>query len=73
MTDDVAKQLARARECRGQERPTKAQTSFWQKRFEYDIYVLKNLGVDHRVFDVSGGGWEAARQIMEKDTKKERR
>lgn len=47
-TEDIAKQLTTAHLNRGQQPPSETEISFWQKRFDYDMFMLKTI--PHRTF-----------------------
>ena len=54
-TGDIAKQLTTAHLNRGQQPPGKAEISFWENRFDYDMYMLRT--VPHRSFYIDNQ-WE---------------
>ena len=58
-TKDIAKQLTTAHLNRGQQPPYKTEISFWQKRFDYDLFMLKNI--EHRSF-VIDNQWESVKK-----------
>ena len=58
-TEDIAKQLTTAHLNRGQQPPSETEISFWQKRFDYDMFMLKTI--PHRTF-VIDNQWQAAEQ-----------
>ena len=58
-TKDIAKQLTTAHFNRGQQPPCKTEISFWQKRFDYDLFMLKNI--EHQSF-VIDNQWESVKK-----------
>lgn len=58
-TGDIAKQLTTAHLNRGQQPPDEAEISFWKKRFDYDMFMLKTIA--HRSFDIDNQ-WEFVEQ-----------
>ena len=49
-TEDIAKQLTTAHFNRGQQPPSETEISFWQRRFDYDMYILRTI--PHRSFNI---------------------
>lgn len=58
-TGDIAKQLTTAHLNRGQQPPGELEISFWKKRFEYDMFMLKTI--EHQSFDIDNQ-WESVEQ-----------
>ena len=58
-TGDIKKQLTTAHLNRGQQPPDETELSFWQKRFDYDLFMLKNI--EHRSF-VIDNQWESVKK-----------
>lgn len=58
-TEDIAKQLTTAHLNRGQQPPSEAEISFWEKRFDYDMFMLKTI--PHRLFTIDNQ-WEPVEQ-----------
>ncbi len=58
-TEDITKQLTTAHLNRGQQPPSETEISFWQKRFDYDMFMLKTI--PHRSFDIDNQ-WELVEQ-----------
>ena len=66
-TDDPGAQLVRAHTDRGESSPTGDSIRFWQKRGEYDHFVLENISEYRRIFNVTDGGWDCARGEILRD------
>ena len=58
-TKDIAKQLTTAHLNRGQQPPSKAEISFWERRFDYDMFILRTI--PHRLFTIDNQ-WEFVEQ-----------
>lgn len=58
-TEDIAKQLTTAHLNRGQQPPSEMEISFWQKRFDFDMYMLRTI--PHRLFTIDDQ-WELVEQ-----------
>ena len=56
---DIKKQLTTAHLNRGQQPPDETELSFWQKRFDYDLFMLKSI--EHRSF-VIDNQWESVKK-----------
>jgi len=63
-SDDIATRLAEARHARGQAAPSEDIVHFWEKRYEYDSYVLNQLHENSTVLNISHNGWEQARKAI---------
>ncbi len=61
-SDDIEAQLTRAHRDRGQEPPDKAAVAFWTGRQERDLYALENVVQRYQIYNVSGNGWDTARE-----------
>ena len=57
-TDNIGEQLVRAHRDRGQNTPSNEEISFWEKRYDYDRYVLETQIGQFESYDVSDDGWE---------------
>ncbi|MBQ7930747.1 MAG: hypothetical protein IJ334_07030 [Clostridia bacterium] len=64
-TDDIGAQLTRAHIDRGQNPPSAEDIRFWQTRHRNDRIVLKQIHEESRIFDISGGTWDSAREQIE--------
>lgn len=62
-TADIAKQLTAAHLNRGQQPPDDAEISFWKKRYDYDMFMLKTI--PHRSFDIDHQWDFVEKEILE--------
>jgi len=76
-SDNVKNRLLAARKSRRQIPPTDEQLSFWEKRKQMDMRVLKRLPVESYILDISNGDWDSAldsilKRVTSKETDEER-
>lgn len=57
-TNDVCAQLHKARTNRNQTVASQKQLSFWEKRKEIDLAILREISLPYKIFDVSTGDWD---------------
>lgn len=62
-TGDIAKHLTTAHRNRGQQPPSGAEISFWQKRFDYDMFMLRTI--PHRSFEIDNQWKSVEKEIMQ--------
>lgn len=58
-SQDVAKRLIKARQCREQTPPTGEQIKFWEKRKQMDSSVLSRLLIESHIKDISQDNWNS--------------
>lgn len=54
-TDNVAERLQKARSCRGEPPCSEEQITFWEKRKQADMAVMKKISAPFKLYDISQG------------------